>query len=145
MPVEWDPSLALGHAEIDGQHKEIFRRFGALVLAIRSGDAAEIGVLFEHLGEYVSQHFAAEERVMAETAYPGAGVHAAQHARFAREYRELLALYEAAGPTAGILVKTRTWIEGWLRTHITGVDQALAAHLRGRWAPPTMSESGRRT
>jgi hemerythrin len=144
MSVEWDPSLALGHGEIDGQHKEIFRRFGALVLALQSGNPGEIGVLFEHLGEYVVQHFAAEEQVMAATAYPGAAVHAALHARFAREYLELRALYEAAGPTAGILVKTRTWIEGWLRGHITRVDQALAAHLRGRWGPRAASAPGRR-
>jgi hemerythrin len=132
MPVEWDPSLALGHGELDGQHKEIFRRFGALVRALEAGSPGEIGLLFEHLGEYVTQHFAAEERAMAAIAYPGAGVHAAAHARFAREYRELRALYEATGPTAGILVKTHTWIDGWLRGHIARVDQALAAHLRAR-------------
>jgi hemerythrin len=128
--VEWDPSLALGHPEIDGQHKEIFRRFAALVRAAEAGEPDEIGVLFDHLGEYVARHFAAEERVMAETAYPGAAVHAAVHARFAREYRELRALYEAAGPTRGIVVKTQTWIEGWLRSHIAGADQLLARHLR---------------
>jgi hemerythrin len=132
MPVEWDASLALGHGEIDGQHREIFRRFGALVLAMESGTPGEIAVLFEHLGEYLAQHFAAEERVMAAIAYPGAGVHAAAHARFAREYRELRALYEAAGARAGVLVKTRTWIEGWLHRHIGRVDRALAAHLRAR-------------
>jgi hemerythrin len=132
MRVEWDGSLALGHGEIDGQHREIFRRFGALVLAMEQGTQGEVGVLFEHLGEYVAQHFAAEERAMAASAYPGATVHAAAHARFAREYRELRALYEAAGARAAILVKTRTWIEGWLRGHIGRVDRALAAHLRER-------------
>ena len=132
MAVEWDPALALGHAEIDGQHQELFRRFAALVQAMESGDRNEIGVLFDFLGEYVVKHFAAEERAMAASAYLGATVHAALHARFVREYRELRALYDAAGATVGVVVKTRTWIEDWLRSHIAGVDQALARYLRGR-------------
>jgi len=130
MAVEWDPALAVGHAEIDGQHQELFRRFAALVHAMESGDRNEIGVLFDFLGEYVVTHFAAEERAMAASAYPGATVHAAVHARFVREYRELRALYDVAGATVGVVVKTRTWIEDWLRSHIAGVDQALARHLR---------------
>ncbi len=132
MVVAWDPALALGHAEIDGQHQELFRRFGALVEAMESGSPHDIGVLFDFLGEYVVKHFAAEEQVMAATAYPGAAVHAAVHARFVREYRELRALYEAAGATQGVIVKTRTWIGDWLRSHIACVDQALARHLRSR-------------
>jgi hemerythrin len=132
MAVEWDPTLALGHAEIDGQHRELFRRFGALVAAMEQGNVGEIAVLFEFLGEYVVKHFAAEEQAMAQSAYPGATVHAAAHARFVREYRELRALFESAGPSPGVAVKTRTWIGDWLRAHILGVDQALARHLRAR-------------
>jgi hemerythrin len=131
VAVQWDPALALGHAEIDAQHRELFRRFGALVQALESGDQKGIRVLFEFLGEYVVSHFAAEERLMARVAYPGANVHAAAHARFVREYRDLQALYEANGATHGVVVKTRTWIDDWLRSHIAGIDQALARHLRG--------------
>lgn len=128
--VQWDPALALGHAEIDSQHKELFRRFGALVEAMEGGDPRDVGLLFDFLGEYVVKHFAAEEQVMADTAYPGATVHVAAHARFVREYGELRSLFETAGATHGVVVKTRTWIEDWLRAHIAGVDQALARHLR---------------
>jgi hemerythrin len=129
--VKWDPELTLGHAELDGEHEELFRRFGALVQAMEAGAAHEVGGLFDFLGEYAARHFAAEERVMAASAYPGANVHAAKHSRFIREYRELQGLFEANGATAGVVVKTRVWIEGWLRTHIGGVDRALARHLRG--------------
>jgi hemerythrin-like metal-binding protein len=130
MSVQWDPALALGHKEIDGQHRELFRRLAALVSAMESGGDQEIPLLFDFLGEYVTLHFAAEEKAMAATAYPGANVHAAAHARFVREYAELRALYEANGATAGVSVKTRTWIEDWLRAHIRCVDQAFARHLR---------------
>ena len=129
--VAWDPALALGHSEIDAQHEEIFRRLAVLVAAMEGGRPAEIGLLFDFLGEYAASHFAAEERVMVACRYPGANVHAAAHARFVREYRELRALYDGNGPSAGIQVKTRIWIDDWLRAHIMGVDQGLARFLKG--------------
>jgi hemerythrin len=131
MVVAWDRALALGHAEIDAQHKEIFRRFAALVAAMEAGQPTEIGLLFDFLGEYAVKHFAAEEAVMATSRYPGANVHAAAHARFVREFAELRALYEINGASTGIAVKTHTWIGDWLRSHIMGVDQGLARFLKG--------------
>ncbi len=134
MSTEWDPTLAIGHAEIDEQHEEIFRRYGALVEVMASGEVADLSPLFDFLGGYAVEHFAAEERLMAAAAYPGANVHAAAHARFVREYAELVELWRANGTTHGVAVKTRTWIGDWLRAHISGVDQSLARYLRGRRA-----------
>ena len=131
MVVAWAPGLALGHAEIDAQHGEIFRRFAALVAAMEAGVPADIGVLFDFLGDYAVRHFAAEEQVMADCRYPGATVHAAAHARFVREFGELRALYEANGPSAGIAVKTQPWIGDRLRAHITGGDPGPARVLKG--------------
>ena len=132
MGIEWDPALALGHEQIDAQHRELFRRYGALVLAMEARRAGDLPVLFDFLGEYARTHFAVEERVMAETAYPGATVHAAAHARFVREYGELRELWRANGATTGVAVKAKTWIGDWLRTHISGVDQALTRYLSAR-------------
>jgi len=130
MPVQWHPSLASGNAEIDGQHQEIFGRLAALVAALEKGRRDEIPRLFQFLGEYVVHHFGAEERAMAASRYPGANVHAAAHARFVREYGELRLLYDATGPSFAIAVKTATWVQDWLKSHIYGADRALARHLR---------------
>lgn len=130
MPVTWDPSLASGNAEIDGQHQEILRRLGELVAALERGSREEIGRMFEFLGTYVVEHFAAEEAAMRESAFPGANVHKAAHERFIREYEELRQLYEATGPSFAIAVKAATWVKDWLGTHIAGADRALARHLR---------------
>jgi hemerythrin len=135
MATEWDPTLEIGHAEIDGQHREIFRRHEALVSAMASDGVADLGALFEFLGRYAVAHFAAEERVMAETRYPGANVHAAAHARFVREYAELVELWRVNGNTHGVAVKTKTWIGDWLRTHLSEVDRSLGRFLRGRQMP----------
>ena len=135
MGTEWDPTLVIGHAEIDGQHREIFRRFEALVAAMASGGVADLGAMFDFLGRFAVEHFAAEERVMVGTGYPGANVHMAAHARFVREYAELVELWRVNGNTHGVAVKTKTWIGDWLRTHISEVDQALGRFLRARPMP----------
>lgn len=128
--VQWHPSLASGNSEIDGQHQEIFRRLAELVAALERGRRDEIPRLFDFLGEYVVSHFGAEEQAMASSGYPGAGVHAAAHARFVKEYGELRTLYDATGPSFAIAVKTATWVQDWLKAHIYGADRALARHLR---------------
>jgi hemerythrin len=130
MAVQWHPSLASGNSEIDGQHQEIFRRLAELVAALERGRRDEIPRLFDFLGDYVVSHFGAEERAMASSSYPGAGVHAAAHARFVKEYGELRTLYDATGPSFAIAVKTATWVQDWLKAHIYGADRALARHLR---------------
>ncbi len=127
--VAWHPSLTSGNADIDRQHQEIIRRLADLVEALQAGRRDEIGKMFEFLGDYVVEHFAAEERAMEHTRYPGRNVHAAAHLRFVRQYAELRRLYEVAGPSFAIAVKTSTWIEDWLKSHIFGADRALARHL----------------
>jgi hemerythrin len=130
--MEWTPALAVGHELIDGQHKELFRRFDALVTALTQADRAAVGQLFDFLGEYVATHFAEEERIMQATGYPAFAIHRAAHERFARDYADLRRLYEAAGPSAAVTVKTQTWIFDWLKAHISGTDIRLAEWLRQR-------------
>lgn len=136
MKVAWHAALASGNADIDRQHQEIIRRLGDLVEALQAGRREEIGKLFEFLGDYVVDHFEAEERVMERTGYPGRNVHAAAHQRFVREYAELRRLYEAAGPSVAIAVRTSTWIEDWLKSHTDGADRALARYLGGGGGGP---------
>ncbi len=130
MPMAWHPSLTSGNADIDRQHQEIIRRLADLVESLEAGRRDEIGKMFEFLGDYVVEHFNAEEDAMERTRYPGRRVHAAAHARFVQQYAELRRLYEVAGPSLAIVVRTATWIEDWLKAHIFGADRALARHLR---------------
>lgn len=130
VALEWHPSLASGDGAVDGQHQEIFRRLGDLVAALEQGRRDEIPRMFDFLGDYVVAHFGAEERLMADSAFPGANVHRAAHARFVRDFRELRALYETTGPSFAIAVKTAIWVRGWLDRHIHGADRVFARFVR---------------
>ncbi len=127
--IGWTPALALGHAEIDAQHQELFRRAARLLDAMAAGDRATVGELFDFLGTYVVDHFAAEERLMTESRFPGYNVHKAAHERFVRDYQSLRKLHEDSGANAAVAIKARSWLTEWLRNHIGGTDQLLARHL----------------
>lgn len=126
----WTPELAVGNAEIDAQHQELFRRAAELLDAMVSGDRAVVGRFFDFLGAYAADHFAAEERLMVESRFPGYNVHHAAHERFIRDYQALRALHEASGASSAVTVKARTWLSGWLVHHIGSTDQLFARHLR---------------
>lgn len=133
--IKWTPALAVGHATIDTQHQELFRRLEQLLTAMMKGDKAEIGRLFEFLGAYVVEHFGAEERLMVEHAYPEYAAHKAAHERFVADYTALKAAMGAAGGgSAAITIKVQNWCGDWLKAHIAGTDQKLAAFLGQRKA-----------
>lgn len=131
MSITWDPSLVVGNAEIDAQHQELFRRLDALVESIRSGRSRdEVGNTLAFLREYARNHFAAEERLMAERGYPGLGDHRAEHETFAAELVALDAERQRDGPTASLIIRVNTQLTGWLRSHIYRTDRALVTFLQ---------------
>jgi hemerythrin len=130
--IKWTQALAVGHATIDSQHQELFRRLESLLTAMMQGDKAEVGRLFDFLGSYVVDHFGAEEKLMIEHAYPEYASHKAAHQRFVKDYTELRQGYLAGGGGAALTFKVQNWCGDWLKAHIAGTDQALAAFLKSR-------------
>jgi len=128
MP-SWTAALATGDAKIDGQHREIFRRYDALQAAMHRGDRHEAVRLFEFLGSYVGEHFAAEEGARRTTQYPPATEHRSAHARFVRGFMAVGKEMEAHGPSAKVMLGLEEWLASWLSGHILEADVELARHL----------------
>ncbi len=129
--IKWTPALAVGHAVIDTQHQELFRRLESLLAAMMKGDKAEIVRLFDFLGSYVVEHFGAEEKLMQQHAYPDYPAHKAAHERFVADYLALKKSLDAGGGAA-LSIKVQNWCGDWLKAHIAGTDQALATYLHGK-------------
>ncbi len=128
--IEWTPALAIGHADIDAQHQELFRRADRLLEAMLAGDRSNIESLFDFLGSYVVDHFAAEEQLITSSQFPGYTVHKAAHERFVRDYQSLRKLHQDSGASAAVAIKARTWLGEWLKNHIGQTDQLFAKHLK---------------
>jgi hemerythrin len=132
MPLEWTPELSVGRADLDAQHVEIFRRGARLITALRAGDRGEVGPTIAYLSAYASTHFAEEEKLMREAAYPGLADHARQHSGFVAELGRLAAGFDRKGATALLAMEIHNWLAGWLRSHLGETDRALVEYLRQR-------------
>lgn len=133
MTIEFDPVLLTGEATIDAQHRELFHRVNQLLEASRvHRSRAEVARLLDFLGDYVVSHFAAEERVMAEAAYPGLDGHREEHRRFVKEFAALYEEFKAEGPGPLFAIRVGNRVTAWLREHIYRTDRALGEWLRAR-------------
>jgi hemerythrin len=128
--LQWTPALAVGVAEVDGQHQELFRRAERLIAALRGGDRGEVAPLLGFLEGYAVFHFEAEERLMRELGYPGLEEHVQAHRTFREEYARMVLDFHRTGPTALLALTVHNWLSDWLRSHIAGLDQELGRFVR---------------
>ncbi len=131
--ITWDKNLETGDPEIDGQHKELFFRIDKLLAASRERRSREeVAQTLTFLGDYVVEHFAAEERLMVTSDYPDLDPHRAEHARFVQEFGILYREFKAEGPSTLFIIRVGNRVTGWLREHIYRTDRSLVAFLRGQ-------------
>jgi hemerythrin len=126
MALRWTSALSIGVAELDAQHEELFRRVDRLLDAMLARDRSEASCLLAFLQQHVTDHFAAEERLMREVAYPDAALHAAEHTKFAAEIAALAAIFALEGATARLVLRLERDVTRWLQDHVYSTDHALA-------------------
>lgn len=128
--VTWDPKLAVGVRLIDRQHQELFRQVDRLLGAMEARRGRdEVARILAFLQQYVVDHFAAEERLMAAHRYPQAAGHRQQHGDFVKALLALGSEFEEAGPTTSVAVNLNRVVCGWLRQHIGTADLSLGRFL----------------
>ena len=132
--VSWREDLAVSHAAIDRDHKEIINRAGTLhtaVLALQERDV--LLPLIADLLAVTEAHFAEEERLMLANSYPEYESHRNEHQRLLKQLR---AVQQDVGSNAirvgGLMA---LFLESWTEQHILSTDRALAAFLHARDMP----------
>ena len=131
MPT-WNPSLAIGVASIDSQHKELFGRADALLTAMRGGKPAEeVFCLVRFLEEYCRTHFSSEERLMRDRKHADLDAHLKEHALFNEKFRALVAQFEQKGSSPTVALGFQKLVCEWLVAHIGASDRKVASALAG--------------
>lgn len=134
MPFEWDPALSVGVDELDVQHRQLLWRVAQARAAVDEGRLAAAAAAVRFLVRYLADHCAAEERWMAENAYPGEREHARAHrevvatAAALREAALLAAAPGAPDEAAAGLAARLDAVAAWLDRHLRADDLKL-----GRW------------
>lgn len=131
MGIQWDSAWNIGHSEIDSQHQRWVELFNELEGAFLSKNILDIAVVqqntFKAILDYTRFHFASEEKLMQEVAYPAAAGHWRLHKEFDamvfNKYREF---------ENGQLMLTSellALIRNWLLRHIQVEDKKLGNYL----------------
>lgn len=135
MLFMWDESLATGSATIDRQHRRLIAQVTGLADAMKQGKGRqEIEAVLDHLGQYVVEHFAEEEKLMDELKCPAAAVNKRAHTQFLKKYGELKTRFEHAGAGPTLVLEMYGVLSTWLLEHIQGIDLQLrdqTGHVEG--------------
>lgn len=133
MALTWTEDLAVGFGLIDTQHKELFSRFNTLLQACREGKGREvIEPVLDFMIEYVTDHFAEEERFMARYAFPERDEHMQQHRELVLYVSEVRKELREKGATVAVITSINHTLLNWLLRHVKQTDVKLGRYLASR-------------
>ncbi|MBP2315346.1 bacteriohemerythrin [Azospirillum soli] len=125
---EWRPDLSVGEADIDAEHRELFR----LQQRLQSADAAEevLPGILRQLEEYARTHFTHEEALMRRYAYPGYEDHVKRHRLFVEWLDAVKIAYGRSIETPFEIGATvNDFLGRWLVEHIQHEDMRYRDHI----------------
>ena len=128
--AEWNPQFTVHNAEMDEQHKTIFKLVNELhagIFARKSGDT--LGGTIKELLDYTERHFAEEERLMRQHNYPDHERHKAAHDQLLSQVLEFEHKFHA-GDNGLTPEMFQFLVSDWLVKHILGMDKMYAPFLK---------------
>lgn len=129
---DWKPEYSVEIASIDAQHKKLVDFINELHDAMRAGKGAEaLGKVLKGLVDYTKNHFAAEEKLMAEHGYADLAAHKAEHEALLEKVGEVTAKFEQS-KGSGLTIDVMNFLRDWLTKHILGTDRKYSAHLKAK-------------
>jgi hemerythrin len=130
MALIWTDDLAVGFGRIDTQHQELFLRYNRLIEACRDGKGREqIATMLDFMIEYVTTHFAEEERFMTLYRYPEREAHQKEHRELFAHVQQVREELHERGPTVGVITSITHTLLHWLIRHVKQTDIELARFL----------------
>jgi hemerythrin-like metal-binding protein len=126
--ITWSDRYSVGIARMDAQHQRMVELINELRAAMLEGDGSlVVGKILDGLMEYTVTHFAAEEALMQEAAYPDYAQHKAEHGRLTEQVK----LLKKKAPTANVMLplELAAFLRRWLIGHIVDMDKKYSAHL----------------
>ncbi len=130
--IVWDDTMMTGHVGLDEDHRKLVELINQLADGLTNHKGADFCArAFDELLTHAQQHFAMEERLMAEHGYLDAERHTTHHATLFEEVSKLSLTIEGIGMGATPSVSLLDFLEAWLKHHIVGLDRGLASALSG--------------
>lgn len=130
--VAWTNHMSVDVKLLDNDHK----RLAILISELHEGVVAEWAKqalirVFEVLVRNIRIHFAHEEQLFAETAYPDAAIHLREHDNLIMRVSELKARFVSETRVDGSL-EVVNLLKGWLFSHFQSSDLDYVAHFKAK-------------
>lgn len=126
--MTWTSQYSVGVSTMDDQHGVLFRILNELHDAMKQGHAQTVtGPLLRNLADYTRRHFASEEALMTNAAFPGLAAHRAKHKELIKQVDTFAARFER-GDTM-LSIDLLNFLRDWLTTHIQKEDKQYGPWL----------------
>lgn len=125
----WNDSFKTGETIVDTEHQELFRIINQVADLQEGAESSDtIREVLDHLVRYAVNHFAHEEKLMADVACDPRHVqkHRAAHVDFAKQ----VVAMRKVGTGANDIELLLRFLSNWLAFHILGMDQVMARQVR---------------
>ena len=127
--ITWTEEFLTGIETIDDQHRRLVDLVNKFEEASRRGRGSRVmSDILNDLVGYTQEHFAHEEKIMAESGFPAAAQHTARHRQLLQKVERFQYEFETEGRR--VTKELRDMLRYWIRSHILQDDMAYADHLR---------------
>jgi hemerythrin len=131
--VEWDDRYSVKIPLIDSQHKQLIELTNSLYNACVEGTEAASGNFrsaIHSMVDYVKYHFAAEEKLLETSKYPGIAAHKREHESFViKVLQDVRAFEDGKKFIPNIFVR---YLKDWILAHIAVEDKKYAEYIQVR-------------
>ena len=129
MLMQWSKALEIGHPIIDYDHQMLVNIANDLDHAVKTGQGNEaIAQGLQRLVQYIETHFAREEALFSDTAYPHVEKHKKNHRDIENLVRGFQTSFEA-DPACVDMAKLLSFLKAWLVKHIGKLDKSYASYV----------------
>ncbi len=119
-------ALAVGHGTIDAQHRAMLSHMDQLARCAAAGDVLGTAVALNDLWDETIAHFAFEEDLMLEHAFPEREAHRMAHHFFLADLQALMLSLRQVGLSEEVATWARQDVADWFTFHIGANDATLA-------------------
>jgi hemerythrin len=120
--MSWNNKYSVGVETLDNQHKGLMNILNELHAASMKGKAQEIASpLIRRLVALASEHFSAEEGLMASIGFSGLAAHHVSHLELTAKLAEFASRHEKGDTT--LYTQLLYFIRDWLTKHMQTEDQ----------------------
>lgn len=124
----WKNSYSVGVQELDHQHQAIMRGLNELHEEMLGGKVNEaVAPQVRNLVSIAGAHFAAEEKLMESTQFPGLADHRAKHEELARKIHEFVSRHEMGDRAA--YSQFLYFVRAYMTQHMLKEDHEYAPWL----------------